>query len=165
VISAAASGKSQVKALVYVAAFAPAAGESAFTLSEKFPGSSLGETLVPVPLADGLTDLYIDQAKFSQQFAADVPDRETRLMAATQRPVADAALNELAGEPAWKSIPSWFVYGSEDRNIPAEVEAFMAKRAGAKETVRVEGASHVVMISHPKLVVRLIEAATAATCH
>ena len=80
-----------------------------------------------------------------------------KLMASTQRPVTDAALNEASGTPAWKSTPSWFIYGSRDLNIPAAVHAFMAKRANSKETIAVKGASHVVMLSHPDAVAQLIE--------
>jgi pimeloyl-ACP methyl ester carboxylesterase len=70
-------------------------------------------------------------------------------------------LNESAGTPAWKTIPSWFLYGSLDKNIPPAVHAFMAERAGAKEVVEVKGASHVVMISHPDALVKLIDHAAA----
>ena len=82
-------------------------------------------------------------------------------MAATQRPITEAALNEAGDTPAWKTVPSWFLYGSLDKNIPPAVHAFMAKRAGAKRTVEVKGASHVVMISHPDALVRLIDEAAA----
>jgi pimeloyl-ACP methyl ester carboxylesterase len=165
VISAAGTGNASVKALVYVAAFAPDVGESAATLSGKYPGSTLGGALAkPVDLGNGTNDLYIEQAKFHQQFAADVPADEARLMAAGQRPITDAALNEAApAAPAWKAVPSWFVYGKADKNIPAEASAFMAKRANAKKTVAIDGASHVVMTSHPAEVAALIaEAARTA---
>jgi pimeloyl-ACP methyl ester carboxylesterase len=166
VISNAANGFPNVKALVYVAAFAPDKGESAFTLSGKFPGSTLGEALAPpVQLADGNKDLYIAQDKLPAQFAADLPLAEAKQMAATQRPVTEAALNEGSGEPAWKSIPSWFIYGDADRNIPAKVLDFMAKRAGSKKTVGIPGASHVVMLSHPKEVARMIEEAATAVAN
>jgi pimeloyl-ACP methyl ester carboxylesterase len=160
VISYAAVGKSQVKALVFVSGVAPDAGESASTLVGKFPGSTLGPTLAPpVVLADGSKDLYIMQDKYHAQFAADVPLKDSKLMAATQRPITEAALNESGGTPAWKTIPSWFLYGSLDKNIPPAVHAFMAKRAGAKRAVEVKGASHVVMISHPDALVKLIDEA------
>ena len=84
-------------------------------------------------------------------------------MAATQRPIAEAALQEPAGRPAWKTIPSWFLFGSLDNNIPRASLAFMAKRAGGKKIVEIDGASHVVMISHPEALVKLIEEGTAAT--
>jgi pimeloyl-ACP methyl ester carboxylesterase len=164
VISAAAVGKSNVKALVYVAGFAPDAGETAIGLSSKFPGSTLGPNLAPpVALEGGGKDLYIDQAKFQLQFAADVPTAEAKLLAATQRPIAEAALNEAAGTPAWKTIPSWFVFGSLDKNIPRAALSFMAQRASSKKTVEVKGASHVVMISHAPEVAKLIEEAATAT--
>jgi pimeloyl-ACP methyl ester carboxylesterase len=163
VIANAANGNDNVKGLVFVAGFAPEAGESAIDLSGRFPGSTLGPALAPsVVLSDGSKDSYIDQSKFQAQFAADVPEAEAVKMAATQRPVTEAALAEPAGQPAWKTVPSWFIYGSLDKNIPAAVHAFMAKRAGAKETIEVKGASHVVMISHPREVAALIEQAASA---
>jgi pimeloyl-ACP methyl ester carboxylesterase len=165
VISAAAAGNSNVTGLVYVAAFAPEAGESALELSGRFPGSTLGPTLAPpVALPDGGKDLSIQQEKFWAQFAADVSEADAKLMAATQRPITEAALAEPAGEPAWKSIPSWFIYGDLDKNIPAAALAFMAERAGSRETREIKGASHVVMISHPDAVAEMIlQAATART--
>lgn len=161
VISAAVRDSANVKALVYVAAFAPDAGETAAALSGKFPGGTLGTALAkPVPLGNGANDLYIDQAKFRAQFAADVGADKARLMAAGQRPVTDAALNEASPDaPAWKTLPSWFIYGKADKNIPAAANAFMAQRAHAKKTVAIDGASHVVMTSHPQEVARLIEEA------
>jgi pimeloyl-ACP methyl ester carboxylesterase len=163
VISAAANGRANVKSLVFVAAFAPEDGETALELSGKFPGSTLGQTLAPpVTLADGGKDLYIQQDKFPEQFAADVPKHEAMLMAATQRPITEAALNEPSLQPAWKSLPSWFVYGSNDKNIPPQALAFMADRAQAKQTLVVNGASHVVMVSHPREVAKLIETAATA---
>ena len=163
VISEAAYGNANVKALVYVAAFAPEKGETAAELSGRFPGSTLGPTLsAPVELADGGKDLYIQQDKFHEQFAADVSPADAKLMAATQRPVTVAALNGAATEPAWKTVPSYFVYGDQDKNIPAQALAFMAERAHSKQTVVVKGASHVVMVSNPKAVASLIETAAAA---
>jgi pimeloyl-ACP methyl ester carboxylesterase len=150
VISSAARDNQDVKALVYVAGFAPEEGENALELSGRFPGSTLGEALWPVPLSDGSTDLYIRQEEYHQQFAQDVPAEQTALMAATQRPVRDVALNEASGPPAWKSIPSWFVFGELDKNIPAALHRFMAERAGAREIVEIEGASHAVGVSHPE---------------
>ena len=160
VITEGARGHDNVKALVYVAAFAPDAGETAAALSGKFPGSTLGPTLAPpVKLAEGGVDLYIQPSKFHAQFAADVGPEDAALMAATQRPITEAALNEKSGAPAWKSIPSWFIYGDQDRNIPAKALGFMAERAKSKNTIVVPGASHVVMVSHPEPVAKLIEQA------
>ncbi|MGF7056183.1 pimeloyl-ACP methyl ester carboxylesterase [Bosea sp. OAE752] len=163
VISAAAEGRPNVKALVYVAAFAPEAGETALGLTGKFPGSTLGGALAPpVKLTSGGNDLYIQQPRFPQQFAADVPVAQARLMAAGQRPVAEAALSEASTAPAWKSVPSWFIYGSKDRNIPAAAMSFMAERATSRQTVEVKGASHVVMVSHAPAVATLIEKAATS---
>ncbi|WP_246674058.1 alpha/beta hydrolase [Mesorhizobium sp. B2-3-13] len=161
VITEAANGKSNVKALVYVAGFAPETGESSLTLSARFPGSTLGDALLPVAQPDGGQDLYIRSEKFHEQFAADIPPAEASLMAATQRPVAKAALSEPSGAASWKTIPSYAIYGSADRNIPPAVMKFMAERAHAVKTVVVGGASHAVMVSHPDEVAALIEEAAS----
>ncbi|WHO40951.1 alpha/beta hydrolase [Sphingobium sp. AP49] len=163
VISEAAAGDANVKGLVYVAAFAPDVGETAIGLTGKFPGSTLGPALAPpVSLGSGGKDLYILQARFHDQFAADVPPAEARLMAAGQRPIAEAALSEAATQAAWKTVPSWFIYGDADRNIPPAAMAFMAQRAAARQSVVIRGASHVVMVSHAPEVARLIEKAATA---
>jgi pimeloyl-ACP methyl ester carboxylesterase len=160
VISNAAKGHANVKSLVYVAAFAPDTGEAAADLAGRFPGGTLGEALAPpVKLSGGGVDLYIDQAKFRDQFAHDVPAEATTLMAAGQRPITEAALTEKSGEPAWKSLPSYFVYGDGDKNIPSKALGFMAERAGSKRTVVIKGGSHVVMVSQPKAVAELIKEA------
>jgi pimeloyl-ACP methyl ester carboxylesterase len=152
----------KVKALVYVAAFAPEVGESAGKLAGQFPGGTLGQALAPpVPTADGGKDLYIDQGKFWKQFAADVKESEARLMAAAQRPIAEAALGEPSQRASWKQLPSYFVYGTADKNIPAAALEFMAKRANSRNTVVVKDASHVVMTSNPGPVAKLIEQAIA----
>ena len=131
-------------------------GENAFELSGRFPGSTLGETLWPVPLSDGSTDLYIRQEEYHQQFAEDVPAEQTALMAVSQRPVRDVALNEGSGSSAWKSILPWFVFGELDKNITASLHRFMAERAEAREVVEIEGASHAVGVSHPEEVADVI---------
>ena len=160
VITNAATDKKNVKALVYVAGFAPEAGESAADLVGKYPGSTLGPTLAPpTVLADGSKDLYIQQSKFHDQFAADLPLPQTKLMAVAQRPIVESAFGEPSGPPAWKSVPSWFIFGTRDKNIPPALQPFMAERAGAKKVVDVKGASHVVMTSHPDLVFNLIQEA------
>lgn len=158
VINGAASGNKQVKSLVFVSAFAPEPGESGADLSSKFPGGTLGPTLAPpVPLGDGTNDLYIEQSKYRAQFCADLPEPQAAFMAATQRPCTDLALNEKAtGAPAWKTIPSWFVWGELDKNIPAAVHRFMAERARAREALEIKGASHVAFISYADTVARLI---------
>ncbi|ESY51366.1 MULTISPECIES: alpha/beta hydrolase [unclassified Mesorhizobium] len=163
VISAMAGQLSNVRALVYVAAFEPEIGESSLELTGKFPGSTLGSTLAPpVNLPNGDQDLYIQQDKFHAQFAADLPEADARLMSAAQRPVNQAALAERAVRAAWKTIPSWSIYGGSDRNIPPAAMAFMAERAHARKTVVVPGASHLVMVSHPREVAALIEDAANA---
>ncbi|MCW6531986.1 alpha/beta hydrolase [Sphingomonas sp. MMSM20] len=163
VISEAAVGQPSVKGLVYVAAFAPDAGESALGLTGQFAGSTLAPALAPpVALTSGGKDLYILQARFHDQFAADVPAATAALMAAGQRPVAEAALSEASTAPAWRSVPSWFIYGDKDKNIPPVALAFMAERARSRQTVVVKGASHVVMVSHASEVASLIEHAATA---
>jgi pimeloyl-ACP methyl ester carboxylesterase len=160
VISRAAAGDKDVKALVYVAAFAPSAGESAGDLSGKFPGSTLAETLRPVPLPGGQQDLYVDQKLFPQQFAADVPSAEAKLMAVSQRPITEAALNEKAtGPQAWQSIPSYFLIPEADKNIPAAAQHFEARRAKAKAVRAVKGGSHAFFVAEPDLTATFIEKA------
>jgi pimeloyl-ACP methyl ester carboxylesterase len=158
-----ASGRNVVS-LVFVAGVAPEPGESAASLGARFPTGTLGATLAPpVPLGDGQRDLYIDQSKFWRQFAADSPRAVAAQMAATQRPITEAALSEPAqGEQAWHRLPSWFIYGSLDRNIPRALHAFMANRAHGKEIVEIKGASHALMVSHPAEVTALIERAAVA---
>ncbi|WP_351226638.1 alpha/beta hydrolase [Streptomyces sp. NPDC002133] len=161
VISNAAHGSDNVKALVYVNALLPDKGESANELASKFEGSVIGDILRPVPITnpDGSkdVDLYIDQSKFHQAFAADVPAHTAGLMAVTQRPGTGTALNEPSGEPAWKTIPSWGLVGTNDQIIPRELQVYMAKRANAHiEEVQ---SSHAVSVSHPDAVTRIVEKA------
>lgn len=150
VMSALSAGTSEIVGLVYVAAFALDTGESPGAAASMVSGSTLGETLSPVPLSDGGTDLYITQEKYHTQFCADLPADEARLLAITQRPITEAALSEeFEGEPLWKTVPSWFVFGDQDLNIPVDAHRIMAQRAGAVRTVEIPGASHVVGVSHP----------------
>ncbi|WP_285475104.1 alpha/beta hydrolase [Actinoplanes sp. NBRC 101535] len=161
VISAAAAGSTEVTALVYLAAFVPAAGESVQSLVERFPGSTVGESLRPVPLPDGQADLYIDPAVFHPNFAADVPADQAALYAITQRPATGAALGEpAAGAQAWQTIPSWTLISGADRILPPAAQHFMAERCGATVEV-VENASHLVFVSYPATAVALIEKAAA----
>ncbi|GAA3201347.1 alpha/beta hydrolase [Actinocorallia longicatena] len=165
VITNAARGHANVKALVYLGAFAPDQGESALQLATSVPGSLLGPALIARPwtLPDGSqgTDGYVDPAKFRQVFAADLPESKTRLMAATQRPGNFDGLSGLSGVPAWKSIPSWYLIPTEDKVIPPAVQRSMAERAGSH--TREISSSHVVMISHPAAATATILAAYAAT--
>lgn len=165
VISEAAAHRSDVKGLVYVAAFLPAPGETALELTNKYPGSTLPDALDPVPVTnpDGTkgTDLYIQQDKFRHQFAADVPRNTAALAAAGQRPIAQAALEEKATDAAWKTIPSWDIVTTQDLNIPAQAQRFMAHRAHARTTE--VAASHSVAVSHPGVVTHVIEDAARST--
>ncbi|MFB7457059.1 alpha/beta fold hydrolase [Streptomyces sp. NPDC056188] len=162
VISQAAAGlEGKVKALVYIAAFLPDTGESSLGLTGKFPGSTLGQVVATVnyTLPDGSqgADVYIKPDKFRQQFAADVPADKARLMAAGQRPIAAAALEEKSTKAAWKTIPSWSLVTTEDRNIPVAAQRFMSARAHAR-TTEID-ASHAVSVSHPAAVARIVEQA------
>lgn len=163
VITQAAADNPAVTGLVYVAAFAPDTGESALQLSGSFPGSTLGEALNAYPLANGGTELAIRRDVFAAQFAADVPAPVAGQMGATQRPVTEAALAEglPTSSPAWKTLPSWFVFGDEDRNIPAAALRFQAERAGARTATEVVGASHAISVSRPEVVAELIATAHA----
>ena len=162
VITEAAAGNNSVIGLVYVCAFAPVHGESALALSTQFPGSSLGESLIAYPVASGGNEFTIAQQKFHHQFCADVEPAEAALMAATQRPVTEAALSEgLPTElPAWRNIPSWFVFGEQDLNIPVALHRFLAQRANARSTREIAGASHALSVSDPKSVATAILDAT-----
>ncbi|MEU8206666.1 alpha/beta hydrolase [Streptosporangium sp. NPDC049046] len=166
VISNAATGHPNVKALVFIAAFAPEEAESALDLTGRFPGSQLPTSLItrqyPLPGGGTGTDAYIAPAAFRTAFAADLPARDTALMAATQRPAALAALGSPSGAPAWKAVPSWYLVAGADRAIPPAAQRFMAKRAGA-HTSEVREASHVIMISRPETTVAVITAAARAT--
>lgn len=165
VISEAADASPNVKALVYVASFILDIGESTGQLAAKFPGGELGPTLnaVPYPLPGGGTadDLYIKQDEFPAVFAADVPADTATLMAATQRPIAAAALEDPATKAAWKTIPSWNMVTTKDLAIPAESMRYMGERAKS-HTVEVD-ASHAVTVSQPDAVADLIGQAAGAT--
>lgn len=158
VITEAAVGSEVVQGLVYVAAFAPDHGETSLGLTGQFPGSTLGETVRPYPLGDGTNDLIVDRELFPNQFAGDVPLEDAKIAAATQRAIRDFALGEPqpAEIPAWKTLPSWFVFGTGDKNIPVEGLRFMADRAGSLKTIQIDGASHSVMVSNPDAVADLI---------
>jgi len=157
VISNVDAGAAEITGLVYVAGFAPEPGESCFSLSGMFPGSTLADALQAVPRSDRTTDLSIAPDRFHQQFAADLPASQAALMAATQRPVTQEALVEPSGEsPLWKERPSWFVFGELDRNIPAALQHFMARRARAHRTIEIPGASHAIGVAHADATAHLI---------
>jgi pimeloyl-ACP methyl ester carboxylesterase len=167
VITNAATGNPNVKALVYVAAYAPDAGDSVASLETLAPGGGIGPatlTLRPFPAPDGSQALegYITTSVFGDIFAADLPSETAAVMAASQRPAALSLLGEPSGPPAWKSIPSWYLVAGRDNAIGTEVERIMARRINA-HTEEVKGASHAVMISHPDDTTRLILDAARAT--
>jgi pimeloyl-ACP methyl ester carboxylesterase len=164
VITEAAAASDKVAALVYVNAFAPETGESAFELSAKFPGSTLADALTAYPVTSSGNELVIRPEAFHHQFAADVPAGQAAVMSATQRPVTQVALiaGLPTGAPAWKTIPSWFVFSDQDLNIPVALHRYMANRAGAKGTREVPGASHALGVSRPDAVTASILEAVRA---
>lgn len=161
VITNAATGNPNVKALVYVAAYALAEGESVAQANDLGGGhTDVTNHLVVRPFpgaSSGDADASIDPAWFPRLFAPDLPRDTAQVMAATQRPAALAALVTPSGSPAWKTIPSWYLVANQDRIIPPEAERVMAQRAHAT-TVQIDS-SHVAMMSHPGVVTRLIRAA------
>jgi pimeloyl-ACP methyl ester carboxylesterase len=165
VITNAAVGHANVKALVYIAGFAPDAGESLVQLVTMNPGSEIGPATTigrPYPLGNGQqgTDLYLTQDGLRTAFAGDVPRNVQDQMFATQRPFSQEAFQSVSGTPAWKTIPSWYLVATNDHAIPPATQFFMAKRAGAQiSTVK---SSHVPQISHPDDAVKTILAAAAS---
>src|SRR5215203_597860 len=168
VITNAATGNTNVKALVYVDAFIPAEGETVGQLASLEPGSCVGGDptqvfdLVPYPGAPpGAVDAYVKQSLFPSCFANDLPAKQAAVLAATQRPASTVILGQPSGPPAWAEIPSWALVGTVDRVIPPAAQLIMAERAGA-HIVKIK-ASHLSMISHPGAVTRLIVAAARST--
>ena len=167
VITNAATGNSNVKALIYIDAFAPDNGESLGSLSSVppppgQPASCLSGdptqifNFVPLPNQD--VDLYVKQSLFPSCFANDLSPDKGAVLAATQRPLTFSTFTDKSGAPAWKTIPSWYLIGTIDNVIPPFAQMFMAQRIGAHIT-EVRG-SHLVMISRPEAVVDLIDQAT-----
>jgi pimeloyl-ACP methyl ester carboxylesterase len=166
VISAAATGNDQVKALVYFNGWMPDEGESIQQLLERFEGSLVGPAIRPTPFTspDGSegADLYLALEAFHAAFAADVDRATSDVMAATQRPWNGAAFGAPSGPPAWKAgIPCWYLLGSEDKAIPPALQRFMAQRANA--TIVEVPASHASMVSQPEAATQLILEAVEAT--
>jgi pimeloyl-ACP methyl ester carboxylesterase len=163
VITNAATGVPNVKALVYVAAYAPDQGDSVAGLEQLAPGGMIGPptlTIRPFPGPDGsdAPEGYIKTELFRDIFAADLPARTAAAMAVSQRPAALTLLTEPSGPPAWRSIPSWYLVAGRDNAIGTKVERIMAQRIKAR-TTEVAGASHAVMISRPAATARVILAA------
>jgi pimeloyl-ACP methyl ester carboxylesterase len=162
VISNAATGKSNVVGLVFVAAFAPDEGEVLLEVTGTSKDSVLGTALVPHQYAiEGgtLTEFTIDPAKARDAFASDLTDTQANLVGTVQRPATDLAFTDPSGTPAWKSLPSWAVVATSDRAAGTDLVRAHAERAGADIT-EVDG-SHVIMISQPQAVVDVIESAIA----
>ena len=165
VITNAATNADNVVGLVYVAAFAPDEGETLGGIESDSKDSVLNSALVQLQYPTGqgsgtAVEFAIDAEKFRDAFAADLPAKETAVMAATQRPVAELAFSEPSGEPAWKNVPSWAVVPTGDKAAGSDVVRSMAERAGATIT-EVEG-SHVIMMSQPQAVADAILTAVAA---
>jgi pimeloyl-ACP methyl ester carboxylesterase len=165
VITNAATGNPDVKALVYVDAFIPAQGDTLLGLTSAQPGSCLGGNafnFVPYPGAPaGDVDTYIKPSLVPSCFASGLSPGQAAVIAATQRPLAASALQEPSGPPAWKTIPSWDVIGTADKVLPPAEQLFMARRAGAHITD--VNAGHLSMIADPEAVARVIEQAAQAT--
>jgi pimeloyl-ACP methyl ester carboxylesterase len=163
VISNVSADAGDIVGLVYANGFAPEPGEHCVQLAGMFPGSMFGEeTARPVSRSDGTTDLYVAADSFHEVFCQDVPAPQAARMATTQRPATQEALTEPSGDhPLWKDVPSWFLIGEQDHIIPAELQRFMAERAGARRTIEVPGASHAITVSQPEATARLILEAAA----
>jgi pimeloyl-ACP methyl ester carboxylesterase len=169
VITNAATGDKQVKALVYVDAFAPDQGQTIGQLVSTVPGSCVVATdpttifnLATFPGAPaGVFDAYYKQNLFPACFANGLPLRQARVLAATQEPLSTIALSQQSGVPAWKTIPSWAVVGTADRVILPALQLAMARHAHAHIT-KVH-APHLSMISNPGVVTRVILKAVHAT--
>jgi pimeloyl-ACP methyl ester carboxylesterase len=143
----------RVAGLVYIAAFAPEAGESVATLvANPAPGAPVPPILPPV---DGF--LFLDREKFAASFAADLPAQQAAFMADAQVPWGVDALGGVISEPAWRSRPSWYLVATDDHMIPPPVQRSMAERVGA--TVVEAPGSHAIYVSQPQAVVDLIKVA------
>jgi pimeloyl-ACP methyl ester carboxylesterase len=156
VITNAATGNPNVKALVYIAAYAPDQGDTVVSLGQLGKQGEIGPATLDIrnfPNPDGTTgqEGTIKLDVFRDIFAADLSKKLARNMALAQRPASLVALGEPSGVPAWKTIPSFYMVAGADRAIGADVEKAMAKRISPKKTVTIKGASHVVMISQPKI--------------
>jgi pimeloyl-ACP methyl ester carboxylesterase len=166
VISMAAAGNDQVQALVYLNGWMCDEGESQQQLLERFEGSLVGPSIRPVPFTgpDGSegADLYLDPEAFRETFAAEVDAETAAVMAAAQRPYAAAAFAAApSGPPAWKTLPCWYLLGTQDKAIPPALQRFMAERADA--TIVEVAASHVSFLSQPEAATQLILQAVEAT--
>ena len=157
----AAGASDKVAGLVYVAGFVPDEGESITDLQARYPSLAMGNFLQPRPLLVGGVELSVDPQRFHDIFCADVPDAEAEFMAHAQRPLLARAFEEPATAAAWRTKPSWAVFGTGDQSIAPQLHRFSYERAGSKVT-EVEGASHFVMLSKPDVVAGVIREAVMA---
>lgn len=151
----------KVAGLVYVAGFVPEAGETIADLQAIYPSLAMGNFLQPRPLPDGSAELSVDPGRFRDIFCPDVPEADAMFMAHAQRPLVATAFEEPAAVAAWKTKPSWGVFGTADKPIAAQLHRFSFERAGAK-TTEVEGASHFLMLSKPDIVAGVVREAAQA---
>jgi pimeloyl-ACP methyl ester carboxylesterase len=151
VITEAAANNSNVKALVYVEAFAPDVGETIAAAGAKYPAPPLG----PALKADAAGFLWVDRAKFRDVFCHDLPVVDARVAAATQKPIVAASFEAAPTNAAWKSVPSWFMVSTQDKAINPDLMRAQAKRANG--TVTKGTWSHVPFLSQPRVVVKVIE--------
>lgn len=156
VITKAAVGATNVRALVYVTAFGPDEGENLQALLQEYP-SKIGAALVP----DAAGFLYIDRAQFKEAFAGDVSERDLSILAAAQKPINSATFGQVYEAPAWKEIPSWYLVATEDQAINPALQRMFAERMGA--TIREVKSSHVPFVSQPAIVAKFIGEAAEAT--
>lgn len=165
VITQAGCGLDNVVGLVYVAAYAPAAGENLLDLAARFPSTRLAPALRPAtfPTADAEpgVELYLTADRYREVFAADMPERTTAVAAVAQRPLTATAFQERVAAAAWQTRPSWFVVATADQAIHPDAQRFMARRAGAT-TIEVD-ASHAIVRSRPTEVAQHIRLAAVAT--
>jgi pimeloyl-ACP methyl ester carboxylesterase len=166
VITNAATGDPNVKALVYDDAFIPAQGQTIGQLVTAVPGSCAGGpnlVLVPYPGAPaGTADAYIKQSAFGSCMANGLPPDQAAELAATQRPLSTIALTQPSGVSAWATIPSWAIIGTGDHAIPPAELLTMAQQAHAAITI-IPGAPHLSMITNPGIVTQVILDAVRAT--
>ena len=162
VVTNAATGVPNVKALVYVNAFALDEGESAIQVAG--PDSALSNPdptkvfdFVPAGPPTATTDLYLKKSTVFTSFATGLNANDKAMVYATQRPGLFGGLTDTSGPPAWKTIPSWYLIGTEDQIIPPDVQRSLAKRAGSKVTEFNEG--HLGLLTDPKTTTRVIEQA------
>lgn len=158
----AAGAADNVVGLVYISGFAPDEGENLTDLQSKFPAPGIVPYIVQHQLPDGGQEFTLAPEGFHESFCADIPVDDATFYAIAQRPLAGVALTEAAPTPAWRSRPVWAVLPTADRCIDPGVHRFSYERMGAQIT-EVEGASHVVMISHPKEVAAVVMTAVR-TC-